>query len=81
MKRIPLEKIRYAKKIVVANLPEMKSIIRVENARLVKWFHVLPATGDGDAMCLMIQQAHKWELIESIESRIIAEEFARYATA
>jgi hypothetical protein len=80
MKRIPLEKVRYAKKIVVANLPGMKSIIRVETARLVKWFHVLPATGDGDAMCLLIQQAPKWELIENIEKRIIAEESARYAS-
>lgn len=79
MKRIPLEKVRYAKKFVVANLPGMKSIIRVETARLVKWFHVLPATSDGDAMCLLIQQSQKWELIENIEKRIIAEEAARYA--
>lgn len=79
MKRIPLAKLRYEKKIVVANLPGMKSIIRVETARLVKWFHVLPATGDGDAMCFLIQQAPKWELIKNIESRIIAEETARYA--
>ena len=78
MKRIPLEKVRYAKKLVVANLPGMKSIIRVETARLVKWFHVLPATGDRDAMCLLIQQAPKWERIETIQSRIIAEETARY---
>jgi hypothetical protein len=79
MKRIPLEKVRYAKKIVVATLPGMKSIIRVETARLVKWFHVIPATGDDDAMCLLIQQAPKWERIETIQSRIIAEEAARYA--
>jgi len=81
MKRIPLAKLRYAKKFVVANLPGLKSIIRVETARLVKWFHVLPTTGDGDAMCLLIQQAPKqqWELIGAIQSRIIAEETARYA--
>ena len=79
MKRIPLQKIRYAKKFVVANLPGMKSIIRVETARLVKWYHVMPATGDGDAMCLLIQQSPKWEMVENIESRIIAEETARYA--
>jgi hypothetical protein len=57
----------------------MKSIIRVKTARLVKWFHVLAATGDGDAMCLLIRQAPKWELIENIEKRIIEEETARVA--
>lgn len=81
MKRIPLASLRYTTRKTVADLGGMKSIIRVETARLVKWFHVLPATGDGDAMCLLIQQAPKWELIENIEKRIIAEESARYATA
>ena len=79
MKRIPLANLRYKKHFIVANLPGMKSIIRVETARLVKWFHVLPAIGEGDAMCLLIQQAPKWERIETIEGRIIAEETARYA--
>jgi hypothetical protein len=81
MKRIQLATLRYTSRKTVADLGGMKSIIRVETARLVKWFHVLPATGDGDAMCLLIQQAPKWERIETIESRIIAEESARYATA
>jgi hypothetical protein len=30
-------------------------------------------------MCLLIQQAPKWERIETIESRIIKDETARYA--
>jgi hypothetical protein len=79
MKRIPLASLRYSKPTVVASLPGMKSIIRVKTARLVKWFHVLAATGDGDAMCLLIRQAPKWELIENIEKRIIEEETARVA--
>jgi hypothetical protein len=79
MKRIPLANLRYENRFTVATLPAMKSIIRVETARLVKWFHVIPATGDGDAMCLLIQQLPKWEMIENIERRIIAEETSRYA--
>jgi hypothetical protein len=79
MKRIPLANLRYENRFTVATLPAMKSIIRVETARLVKWFHVIPATGDDDAMCLLIQQAPKRERIETIQSRIIAEETARYA--
>ena len=79
MKRIPLARLRYTARKTVADLGGMKSIIRVETARLVRWFHVLPATGDGDAMCLLINQVPKWERIETIESRIIAEEAARYA--
>ena len=72
MKRIPLAKLRGSKQSVVANLPGMKSIVRVETARLVKWFLVLPDDGR-DSMCLLVQQAPKWELIENIEKRIIAE--------
>jgi hypothetical protein len=79
MKRIPLANLRYENRFTVATLPAMKSIIRVETARLVKWFHVVPATGDDDAMCLLIQQAPKWERIETIEIRIIKDETARYA--
>jgi hypothetical protein len=79
MKRIPLANLRYENRFTVATLPAMKSIIRVETARLVKWFHVIPATGDDDAMCLLIQQSPKHQMIESIESRIIAQETARYA--
>ena len=82
MKRIPLANLRYENRFTVATLPAMKSIIRVETARLVKWFHVIPATSDDDAMCLLIQQTAittKRERIETIQSSIIAEEAARYA--
>jgi len=79
MKRIPLAKLRYKNPVTVATLPGMKAIIRVDSARLVKWYLMIPAIGDGDAMCFLIQQAPLWELIHVVEAQLIAEETARYA--
>ena len=76
--RIPLQKLRYLKPQVVANLPGLKSIIRVESARLVKWYHVLPASGDSDSACLLLHTIPKALENSTDQDRLIAAEVARY---
>jgi len=77
--RIPLQKLRYLKPQVVANLPGLKCIIRTETARLVKWYHVLPASGDGDSSCLLLLTMPKKNEKPCDQARLIAVEVARYA--
>lgn len=61
MKTIPLQKLSKLNRIVIGKLPGLKSIIRVKTQRLVKWYLVSPAVGEGDAACVLLDQV-KWSL-------------------
>jgi hypothetical protein len=60
----------------------MKSIMRVETARTLQWWLVLPAIGEEDSKCILLHKCSKtnpfWSL-QLCEPKIIAEETARAA--
>jgi len=75
-KPIPLTKLRNAKRVTIAKLKGMKSIIRVESARTLKWFLILPAVGNGDARCVLLHKCGNTQPLWSIsqcEPKILAE--------
>jgi hypothetical protein len=61
----------------------MKSIIRVSTPRLVTWYLVLPAVGDSDCKCMMLEKVKKthasFSALDRIEACIIRDEKARAA--
>jgi hypothetical protein len=60
----------------------MKSIMRVETARTLQWWLVLPATGENDSPCILLHKCSNTNPLWSIqmcEPKIIAEETARAA--
>ena len=79
MNSIPLQKLRYEKQTTVAFLPRQKCIIRVETARLYKWYLVLPAVCDADARAILVRQSSKRGMFKNLEQRIIASETERAA--
>jgi hypothetical protein len=83
MNSIPLAKFAKANHQIVAKIG-MKSIMRVSTPRLVSWYLVLPAVGDGDAKCMLLDKVKKihtnGNLMIKQEACIIREETAR-ATA
>jgi hypothetical protein len=60
----------------------MKSIMRVETARTLQWWLVLPAIGENDSACILLHKCGNNQPMWSIsqcEPKIIAEETARAA--
>jgi hypothetical protein len=83
-KSIPLEKLRGLEQRLVCKLPGLKSIIAVTTPRLIKWYLVLPAVGNGDARCIFLDQLKKthanFARLGKYESLIVREEKARLAS-
>lgn len=52
----PLSHFRYMTRKFIANLDGRKSIMRVETPRKCEWYLVLPARGDGDAICVLLKK-------------------------
>ncbi len=75
------ETFRYSEKETIAKLDGMKSIMRVTTPRKVEWWLVLPARGDSDAVCVLIQKSPKWEIIKNVEAKILAEYAERIINA
>jgi hypothetical protein len=76
-----LAKFRYANRQNVANIG-IKSIMRVETARTLQWWLVLPAIGESDSRCILLHKCSNTQPLWSIsqcEPKIIAEENARAA--
>jgi len=76
-----LAKFRHANRQTVANIG-MKSIMRVETARTLQWWLVLPATGENDSRCILLHKCSNTQPLWSIsqcEPKIIAEENVRAA--
>ena len=78
-----LAKFRYANRKTVAALPGMKSIMLVQTKRQIAFYLVLPALGDNDARCILLEkhdlQAHDCTYWKQVQERIIAEETTRAA--
>jgi len=72
---------RHANRTNVAKIG-IKSIMRVETARTLQWWLVLPARGEDDCLCLLLHKCSKTNRLWSIqlcEPKIIAEEIDRAA--
>lgn len=76
-KSIPLSSLRYIKKVTIAELENLKMIIRAETARTVKWYLVIPAVGNSDSRCVLIHRVPKWELWTHCQLRILNDYAAR----
>ena len=60
----------------------MKSIMRVETARTLQWWLVLPALKENDSRCILLHKCsttNREYSISTCEPKIIAEETARSA--
>lgn len=58
----------------------MKSIMRVETARTLQWWLVLPAIRESDSPCILLHKCsttNREHSIATCEPKIIAEETAR----
>lgn len=55
----PLSKLRYASTKTLATLEGLKSIIEISTARKIEFWLVLPAVGNNDARCTLIQKISK----------------------
>lgn len=77
----PLAAFRYLNRQTVATIGR-KHIMRVETARTLQWWLVLPATGDNDCPCIRLHTCgvrNREYAISQCEPKIIAEETARAA--
>ena len=77
-----LAKFRHANRHNIAKIG-MKSIMRVETARTLQWWLVLPAIGDNDCRCMLLHKCgttNREYAIMTCEPKIIAEETARAAS-
>ena len=52
----PLAKFRHSIRRTIAQLKDLKSIMRVETPRTVSFWLVLPACGDEDCVCVLIEK-------------------------
>lgn len=76
-----LAKFRHATRQNVAKIG-MKNIMRVETARTLQWWLVLPAIGENDSRCILLHKCsttNREYSIMTCEPKIIAEETARAA--
>ena len=82
MKTIYLASLRHMNGETVSRMG-MKSIIRVSTPRIVSWYLVLPAVGDSDCKCMLLEKVKKthanFSAMTRIESGIISDEKARAA--
>jgi len=82
MKTIYLESLRRMNGETVSRMG-MKSILRVSTPRLVLWYLVLPAVGDSDCKCILLEKVKKthanFAALNRIEVCVVAEETARAA--
>jgi hypothetical protein len=72
---------RHANRDIVAKIG-MKALMRVETARTLQWWLVLPARGENDCLCMLLHKcgtANREFSITVCERSIIAEETARAA--
>ena len=76
-KSIPLSSLRYIEKVTIAELDNLKAIMRVKTARTVKWYLVLPAVGDSDSRCVLLHRVPKWEHWHHVQLRIFNDYAAR----
>ena len=67
----PLASFRYEARKTIATLEGMKSIMRVTAPRKVYWWLVLPAVGENDSVCVLIDKCPRWEIIHNWEARIL----------
>lgn len=78
-----LAEFRHANRKTVATLPGMKSIMLVQTPRRIAFYLVLPAVGDNDARCILLEKhnprTHGCTYWKEVQERIIAEETARAA--
>lgn len=76
MNPTPLAELQKFKPVTVAKLQGLKTIIRVETPRLLKWFLVVPATGHRDAVCVLLHKCSNVQPMWSIsqcEPKILAD--------
>ncbi len=57
----PLAHFRYMTRKTVAKLDGAKMIMRVDTPRTCQFWMVLPATGDDDAVCVLISKVKRYE--------------------
>ena len=77
-----LSKFRHTNRHNVAKIG-MKNIMRVETARTLQWWLVLPAIGENDSRCILLRKCsttNREYSIATCEPKIIAEENDRAAT-
>ena len=82
----PLAKLRNANRRNIAQLNDLKAIMRVETPRTVSFWLVLPARGDEDCVCILIKKVQErkgWlnTAAKIAESRIIRDYADRIVTA
>jgi hypothetical protein len=73
-----LSHFRHMDRLTIAKLDGMKSIMRVEKPRQVSWWLVLPAIGDSDSPCVLLDKApwstaarHQKTLLSEYADRIV----------
>lgn len=82
----PLAKFRHAICRNIAQLNDLKSIMRVSTPRTVSFWLVLPACGDDDCVCILIKKVQErkgWlnTAAKTAESKIIRDYADRIITA
>lgn len=75
----PLANFRYMNKEIVANLKDLKSIMEVKTDRQVSWWMVLPATGDSDSVCVLIEKVSKKHFSTSHRQSVVNQYWMRLA--
>jgi hypothetical protein len=59
----PLAKFRHIQQTPIVKLEGLKMIVRFDFPRKREYWLVLPAIGDGDAVCVFIRKFPRWELL------------------
>lgn len=74
----PLSHFRYGERETIAKLEGMKSIMEVKTKRQYSWWLVLPAVGEKDSVCVLIEKMQRSKgNIWGTRDKVLANYFAR----